>query len=110
MSEIDQMRGYAAKTIAEAEGLLRLLEVVDEAQWASSPAASVEREAKVANTSGAVDDPTGVIVTDPSRLAIREQVVRSERLLRHALVNVAGVRRGLEIRLHQWEMPRNVSD
>jgi hypothetical protein len=43
-------------------------------------------------------------VTDPARLAMRAQVVRSERLLRAALVNVAGVRRGLEIRAGAWEV------
>ncbi len=104
MSEIDKLMQHAVRTINEAEGLIRLLAIVDEAQWDASPANRIEREAQVENVSGVVSDPTGSVVSDPARLALRDQVKRSESLLRVALTNVMGVRRGLEIRMHQWEL------
>lgn len=103
-NEIVNMQRLTAQLLAEAEGLFRLLPVVEEMQWEASPAHSVEREVQVKSTHGEVSDPTGDTVTDPARLALRSQVVRSERLLRAALVNVAGVRRGLEIRMGAWEV------
>lgn len=102
-SEIERMEIMAARLIAEAEGLLGLLPLVGEAQWDPAPANRVEAEVKVVNASGAVDDPVGNAVADPMRLALREQVVRSEALLKDALVKAAGVRRGLEIRMARWE-------
>jgi hypothetical protein len=103
-NEIVNMQRLTAQLLTEAEGLFRLLPVVEEMQWEASPAHSVEREVQVKSTHGEVSDPTGDTVTDPARLALRSQVVRSERLLRAALVNVAGVRRGLEIRMGAWEV------
>jgi hypothetical protein len=103
-NEVNEMQRLTAHIISEAEGLFRLLPIVEEMQWEASPAHSVEREVQVKSTHGEVSDPTGDTVTDPARLALRAQVVRSERLLRAALVNVVGVRRGLEIRASAWEV------
>jgi|LakMenEpi03Aug12_release.lakeMendotaPanAssembly.Ray.scaffolds.fasta_scaffold381529_2 hypothetical protein len=102
-TEINKIEHHLALLIAEAEALLPLLAVVDAAQWEASPAGMIEREVRVADTSGAINDPTGAIVTDPARLAIRTQVQRSERLVKDALVKVAGVRRGLEVAMSRWE-------
>lgn len=104
MNDISKIRMYAEQAITEAEGLLRLLPVVEEMQWERSPAHLGEDDGvRVANMSGAPADPTADIVTDPQRLALRSQVQRSESLVRHALVNITGVRRGLEIRMAGWE-------
>ena len=106
LTEIQRMEILAARLISEGESLLALLPLVGEAQWDQAPALRTETEVKVANASGVVDDPVGNAVVDPLRLALREQVLRSEGLLKAALVNAMGVRRGLEIRMARWEGDR----
>ena len=88
---------------AEVRKTLELLPAVEDAQWAHSPSQTGPPELPDRRVVGKHGDPTGNTVADPSRLQLREQSKRSERLVRDALLKVRGVRRGLEISLVKWQ-------
>lgn len=96
---------YAEKIQDEIDGLLKLLPVIEEVQWDPSPAVQTDRDPEMKDRiiTGALVDPTASITCDPQRLAVRAQAIRSERIMKDALVRVRGVRRGLEIALDNWE-------
>lgn len=102
---MNDLAHYAALLEAEAQTLQALIPIVEDAQWHPAQAGKVEREVDIRGTHASPPDPVGDTVTDELRLALRDQVEQSLRLLKHAAITTRGVRRGLEIRLAAWEGP-----
>lgn len=86
----------------ECSTLVTLLPMVGDSQWRSSPIPR-PREDTSERATGGHGDPTPTIALDEQRLALREQLLRSEVVVRNAAVAVRGARRGLEISLSRWE-------
>ena len=80
---------------AEADTLADYLPEAQAVQWLPT--------GPIVTEPGKPSDPTGETVADPGRLALRLQVIRSERLLRETAVALIGVRRGLEMALDARE-------
>lgn len=72
-----------------------------EAQW--QPAPYVRTDDTGIKSQGGINRPTEDCALDGRRMALRAQVLRSERILRDTAVAVRGVRRGLERSLDRWE-------
>jgi hypothetical protein len=87
---------------AECDSLEATLPAAYAAQWLPSPVPR-PREDTAERAKGGHGDPTPSIALDDRRLAVREQLHRSEAVVRDAVVAVRGVRRGLEMRLVEWE-------
>jgi hypothetical protein len=85
----------------EGDALAGLLQEGSAVQWSASPVPR-PRDDTTERAKGGHGDPTPSIVVDDRRLAVRDQVVRSEKVLRDAALALRGVRRGLEISLASW--------
>lgn len=85
----------------ELDALEDVLGPALEAQW--QPAPYIRADDTGIKQPGGIDRPTEDIALDGRRMALRAQVLRSERILRDTAVNVRGVRRGLERALERWE-------
>lgn len=98
-----------AKTLTEtvrttAEESLRLtlaLGLADEIQWERSPVPQ-PREDTSQRASGGHGDPTGDIVLDPRRMAVREAVSRAETILQHYAVALRDARQEVERSVARW--------
>lgn len=86
----------------EADALGALLPAALDAQWQAAPNPR-PREDTTERSKGVTSDPTSANALDERRWALRLQIVRSERMLREAIVALRGVRRGLEMRFDEWE-------
>lgn len=100
-------RDVSLEMLAELirEEVAALLETLPDAyarQWTASPVPR-PREDTNERAKGPHSDPTPSIALDGRRLALRDQVVASEHVLRSAAVAVRGVRRGLERALDRWD-------
>lgn len=80
---------------AEAEALALSYDIARSVQWDAPHPLPVEN--------GQPANPTADTATDAERLALRLQIIRSERLLREAVVALAGVRIGLDRALKPYE-------
>ncbi len=86
----------------ECDALGLTIPAAASAQWTPSPIPK-PRDDTAERAKGGHGDPTPDVVLDGRRLALRAQVLRSETVLRDALVAVRGVRVGLERALSRWE-------
>ena len=75
----------------ETEELMSALPAALARQWTASPVPK-PREDTTQRASGGKSDPTSDIVMDQRRLAVRETVIRSEVVLRDALIALRGTR------------------
>lgn len=85
----------------EADLLDAVIPAVSDAQWSPAPI-DRPRIDTAERIKGLASDPTATVALDSARLDLRAQVVRSERVLRDAIVALRGVRRGLERALAPW--------
>lgn len=98
MRPIDPMTIEAEMETATAERLIELIRAeADELADLLPKATSVQwlPVRPTATEPGQPADPTGETATDPDRLALRLQIIRSERLLRETAIALRGVRLGL---------------
>ena len=79
---------------AEIKMLRSLIPDAVDLQWDAPPKSGGRVKSK-----SDIADPTGNLATDPARLQLRYQLSCSDELLKNALINARGVRRGLEHRL-----------
>lgn len=89
-------------TRAEADALAELIPAAVDAQWVAPPQHRPRLDT-TERAKGGHSDPTPAITLDERRLALRLQVIRSERALREAIIALRGVRLGLETTLGAWE-------
>ena len=73
---------------AEADLLADSLDIARSVQW--------EAPRPLPTENGQPANPTADVATDAERLALRLQIIRSERLLREAVISLRGVRLGLD--------------
>jgi hypothetical protein len=85
----------------EAAQLREVLGPALEAQW--QPSVRENTENTEVKSRAEIPNPTLDTVMDGRRMALRAQVLRSERIMRQTAINVRGVRRGLERALDHWE-------
>lgn len=91
-----------ARTVAEEALRLALaLNVAGEIQWERSPVPT-PREDTTQRASGGHGDPTGDIVLDPRRLALREAVNDAERLLNENARALRRARLNVEEAAARW--------
>lgn len=88
---------FTSETHALGDALARAREV----QWTAPPRTTVGAERKAVN--GKPSDPTGDIALDGQRLALRVNVLATERALRTAVLHVVAIRRHLEEALRPYE-------
>lgn len=88
-TDTDLMR-YLDLLEAEVRLLRSVLPSAIEMQWETPPGR------------GGGTDPTGSTATDPARMNLRYQLRCSADLMKNALINVRGVRRGLDRRLSPY--------
>ena len=91
--------------LAECQALGEALPEAYASQWKPAPIPK-PREDTTERAKGGHADPTPSVALDGRRLALRAQVLRSERVVRDTVVAVRGVRRGLELALSSWEGER----
>lgn len=99
-NEISEIRQYLEALSEEIAKYPELLARVEEDQWFSPPREQGEPDVRVARAGHS--DPTGDIASDPVRLSVRDQVQVVHRTLRHTLIQVRGVRNGLDGRYEGW--------
>lgn len=80
----------------ESDALLATLPEATARQWSSSPVPKPREDTPQRASGDRPADPTGDIVLDARRLAVRDTVVRSERALLHAARTLRGVRLSME--------------
>ena len=99
MSENEEELAHYLDLLDEEVARLRLaLPAAVEVQWEAPPAPEQARR----RAGSAVADPTGNTASDSARLQLRYQLRCSAPLLKNAVINVRGVRRGLERRLSPY--------
>lgn len=100
----DQLRldGLIKWARQELDMLETLLPALTDAQWSQSRR-PLPREDTHERATGAHSDPTADTALDSNRLALRLQVIKSERAIRSAIIAVRGVRLGAERALSSWE-------
>lgn len=86
----------------EATALEAVLPAAMEAQWETPPSPAPSEDTKE-RSKGLQTDPTASIALDDRRATLSDQVRKSERALRNAVVALAGVRLGLTSALEAWE-------
>lgn len=86
----------------ESEALRANLPAAIDVMYSASPRPR-SREDTAERAKNQTSDPTSTIALDEPRLALREQVIRSERAIRNAVIVLRGVRLGLEHALAAWE-------
>ncbi|KUM41178.1 DUF7169 domain-containing protein [Arthrobacter sp. EPSL27] len=90
------------RTVAEESLRLALaLGVADEVQWERSPVPQ-PREDTTQRASGGHGDPTGDIVLDPRRLAVRDAVSAAEEALARYAVELRQARVNVEAAVARW--------
>ena len=90
----EELSHYLDLLDEEVARLRLALPVATEVQWEAPPVPSGSRR-----SGSSVADPTGNTASDSARLQLRYQLRCSAPLLKNAVINVRGVRRGLERRL-----------
>lgn len=85
----------------EADVLAALIPIAIESQWTPAPVAR-PREDTTERVKNGKADPTSVIALDSERQICRAQVVRSQRVLRHAVVALREVRLSLRRAVDAW--------
>jgi hypothetical protein len=98
--EVKEIRQYLDALSEEIAKYPDLLARVEEDQWFAPPRDRGEADMRVTKTGHS--DPTGDVASDTVRLSVRDQVQVVHRTLRHALIQVRGVRNGLEGRYEGW--------
>jgi hypothetical protein len=78
----------ARRLVVETMNLTRAIDAAEEIQWEASPVPK-PREDTTQRASGGHGDPTGDIVLDPRRLAVREALAEAESVVRDLSVRVA---------------------
>jgi hypothetical protein len=99
--ERELIEEVADRMANEVEALRAVLPVALAVRYEPAPIARLF-ESERGSRSG-VPDPTADVALDERRLALSEQLTKSVGLLNAALVNVIGVRRGIERTLNAWE-------
>lgn len=90
------------RTVAdESLRLMLALQTADEIQWERSPVPT-PREDTTQRASGGHGDPTGDIVLDPRRMAVREAVNRAETALQHYAIALRDARLEVEQAVARW--------
>jgi hypothetical protein len=92
----------AAMAVEEATALATMLPAALEYQW-RRPAVVRPDVDTTERESGGHSDPTADVALDGRRLRLRAQVIKSERVLRDAVIAARGVRLGLEKALAAYE-------
>ena len=98
----DDLAPLAASLAREVALLAAALPAATDAQWVASPIPKPRFDTSQRAQDDRHADPTSDVALDTRRLALRQQIVDSEAMLREALITVVGVRRGIEIRLARW--------
>lgn len=80
----------------ETDALLDVLPEATARQWSLSPVPKPREDTPQRASGDRPADPTGDTVLDPRRLAVRETVARSERVLRDAAIALRGTRLAME--------------
>lgn len=86
---------------AESLQIVRLLDAAAEIQWEAAPVPK-PREDTTQRAKGGHGDPTGDIVLDARRLAVRDAVVTGEREILAYLETLRGARLRLESAIEAW--------
>lgn len=97
-----RMEGLLDWAQRELDELRALLPAAIDAQWLPGRV-PLPREDTDERSTGRPSDPTAETALDERRLSVREQVIRSEHLIRKTLVVLRGVRLALEKALDAWE-------
>ena len=89
------------ETTTEALQIARVLDAASEIQWEAAPIPK-PREDTTQRASGGHGDPTGDIVLDPRRQAVREAVKDAERALAQHLAILRDARHKLTTAVEAW--------
>lgn len=100
--EAVQLDNLADQVRQEAEALHTILSMALDVQWTATPTVQASDDTADRVKHRAID-PTGEIACDLDRLALRDQILQSQHVLRDAVVALRGVRRGLERALRPWQ-------
>lgn len=102
LTEPEALDALLTRMTKEVEMLADVAALALDAQWSPSPVTRARDDTSERET-GVRSDPTSAVALDDRRLALRLQVIKSERIIKEALVSIIGVRRGFERALDQWE-------
>ncbi|WP_420866293.1 DUF7169 domain-containing protein [Micromonospora echinospora] len=91
---------------AELDALAAVLPAAIDAQWTTPPVPR-PREDTAERVKGERSEPTASVALDPDRLRLREQVVRSARILAGGNTALRQVRAGVEKALTPWQEEGN---
>lgn len=80
----------------ETEALHRLIPGASDRQWSASPVPRPREDTSERSSGDRPADPTADVVLDARRLALRAEVIRSERSLREAAIRLRAARKGLD--------------
>jgi hypothetical protein len=86
---------------AESLRLMLALNTADEIQWERSPVPQ-PRDDTTQRPKGGHGDPTGDIVLDPRRMAVREAVSHAETILRHYATALRTARQDVQNAVARW--------
>jgi len=91
----------ARRLVVETMNLTRVIDAAEEIQWEASPVPK-PREDTTQRASGGHGDPTGDIVLDPRRLAVREALAEAEAVVRDLSVRVAELQANVGGTVDAW--------
>ncbi|CCQ44286.1 hypothetical protein ARTSIC4J27_210 [Pseudarthrobacter siccitolerans] len=97
----DKLTEALRAVTAESLQIIRLLDAAAEIQWEPSPVPK-PREDTTQRAKGGHGDPTGDIVLDARRLAVRESFTRAERALADYLAFLRSTRQELARAVENW--------
>ncbi|WP_091086757.1 DUF7169 domain-containing protein [Micromonospora nigra] len=97
-----RMADLVSRLRDELDALTSVLPAAIDAQWTAAPVARPRDDTseRMKNTRS---DPTAAVVLDPDRLRLREQVVRSARVLHGGTIALREARRALVDALAPWD-------
>lgn len=90
-----RIEALAVLITRETEALLTQVSEGVTRQWEASPVPKPREDTGRTGSGDRPSDPTADTVADPRRLAVRETIIRSERVLRDAAIAVVATRKAL---------------
>jgi hypothetical protein len=95
------LREQARRLVVEAMNLTRAIDAAEEIQWEPSPVPK-PREDTTQRAKGGHGDPTGDIVLDPRRLAVREALVAAERSIHELMIQTIETTDSVRLTVDEW--------
>jgi len=92
---------HARNLVVGAMNLTRAIDAAEEIQWEASPVPK-PREDTTQRATGGHGDPTGDIVLDPRRLAVREALSEAEKEVRDLTVRLSKMTATLNESVDAW--------